>query len=93
MSLMVICIKRNVPYSQLATLAQSQVYNAKYAYVHTHTPSAVLWGTFDQIPHYHGVQGRVRLLNTKTIRLEDFYWDGGGIGKWPYVHRKQASVT
>ena len=47
---------------------------------HTQTPG-VFWGTFNQPRPFHDVRGGVRLLNNKTIQLENFSYDGGGFGE------------
>ncbi len=52
-------------------------------YTHT-TPHilGVLWGTFNQRFPQHSVRGSVRLLSTKTIQLENFFFDGSGLGEY-----------
>ncbi|XP_064398268.1 protein Skeletor, isoforms B/C-like isoform X4 [Halichondria panicea] len=49
--------------------------------------TGVLWGTFERTPGAHNVRGRVRLLNAKTIQLENFSFDGRGFEVFAYYYR------
>ena len=51
------------------------------------------WGSFLNPPPQHGVLGSVRLLNSKTIRLENFSYDGRGVGKSKFVYMYTSLVN